>query len=295
MLSFTMIILVLAQLVIPEYSSPMPYNDAFMYGDIYARVIFVESSGDLNDGADWKEQQSIEDWTLDQQLNAKEQIQKAFDWWKVMTPKAHTKFSATYETYNTKQEPVSDMSDLTWMNEIGSKIYPAYSEEWFSDKLIYGAESDRVTRLADNSFIIFVVNNKKTQRLFTGDMLGKYFVGIPVIILVTDGYTYADGLAASTAHEIGHIFGALDEYRLSDPNCTDKGGYLQIENQNAEGCLYNEPSIMKYPRIPFATFQTSAITLAQVGYRDDNCNGVIDPLDNDKINHCFYYYLPLIP
>lgn len=289
-----LLLTILSLLVQNSYESPVPYNNAFMYGNIYVRVIFVESIGNAADGLDWKEQESIEDWTAEQQVDITNRADAAFKWWEAVTPKAKTKFIVNYSMEYTKQEPVVNLLDYTWINEIGSKLYPQYSTNWFSSKFEYGTEDDRKYYNADNAFVVFVVNNHKTEKLLSRNALGLY-LDDSIIVILTDGYSNTRyGFSSALAHEIGHIFGALDEYPESNPSCTELGGYLRVENRNAAQCPNSTDSIMKYSITSFLSYQNSSYTLAQVGYRDEDCDGIIEPLDDDNTNMCTTIYLPLM-
>ena len=52
-----------------------------------------------------------------------------------------------------------------------------------------------------------------------------------------------ENMDAVSAHETGHIFGALDEYSCE---CYWQSGYLDYPNENcANGCELDENSIMR--------------------------------------------------
>jgi hypothetical protein len=77
------------------------------------------------------------------------------------------------------------------------------------------------------------------------------------------------------AHETGHVFGAGDEYAESKCDPKERFGFLQVENGNCELATQNHvPCIMS--RNSWAMCEYSR---GQLGWRDSNGDGVLDPLD----------------
>lgn len=84
-----------------------------------------------------------------------------------------------------------------------------------------------------------------------------------------------DNMDRIVAHETGHIFGAADEYAESKCDCKERWGYLEVENGNCELCVpRQEPCIMSHNAWAMCTY-----TRGQLGWRDSNGDGVLDPLD----------------
>ncbi len=85
----------------------------------------------------------------------------------------------------------------------------------------------------------------------------------------------SDNMDRIVAHETGHIFGAADEYAESKCDCSERCGYLQVENGNCElGASAQVPCIMSHNAWAMCSY-----TRGHLGWRDSNGDGVLDPLD----------------
>ncbi len=150
----------------------------------------------------------------------------------------------------------------------------------------------------DWAFTLYCVDSLKTSTgafpdgafAYTFDLFGPYAVAT----WNNDGYTPAlfDGVLA---HEIGHVFGALDEYKPTAPGYPSTGnlysGYLWVKNGNAvKGGTTDLPCIMRGGQEGIAayddTVDPSALdggicpsTRGQIGWRDANGNGIPDVVD----------------
>jgi len=90
----------------------------------------------------------------------------------------------------------------------------------------------------------------------------------------------APASANTLAHEIGHIFGAADQYNALTPDqCAAQWGYLQVTNQNAIGCASNQESIMKWAHSAYLSGSVDPYAAGQIGWRDSNSNGVHDAVE----------------
>jgi hypothetical protein len=84
-----------------------------------------------------------------------------------------------------------------------------------------------------------------------------------------------DDMDHVTAHEAAHIFGAADEYAESKCDPKQRFGYLRVENGNCElGTQSPVPCIMARN-----TWAMCDYTRGQLGWRDSNGNGILDPID----------------
>ncbi len=85
-----------------------------------------------------------------------------------------------------------------------------------------------------------------------------------------------------TAHENGHLFGALDEYAGSGCTTSQYSGYLGIYNTNCENGTPTENSIMRSSTsqlIAYGNHQASTPVRGMVGWRDSDGDGLYDPID----------------
>jgi hypothetical protein len=86
---------------------------------------------------------------------------------------------------------------------------------------------------------------------------------------------------AVAAHEVGHIFHAYDQYSSANQSCTQRAGYLDVENQNSQhsGCLMNDISIMRGQIYPYQANAIDQYAAGQIGWRDSDGDNIFDPLD----------------
>jgi hypothetical protein len=86
---------------------------------------------------------------------------------------------------------------------------------------------------------------------------------------------------AVAAHEMGHIFLALDQYSAARVPCTTRAGYLDVENQNSlyGSCASNVSSIMRGQVWPYASGAIDDYARGQIGWWDSDGDGLLDPVD----------------
>ncbi|MGB6680980.1 MAG: hypothetical protein WBF08_06635, partial [Candidatus Bathyarchaeia archaeon] len=118
---------------------------------------------------------------------------------------------------------------------------------------------------------------------FTDGWFGYAYLGGPFMVMTydNDGY-FLWNMEAVTAHEMGHIFYAADEYSgawsAADPS--REWGYLAVENQNSEdGGSSNYVCIMRGQVYPYSSGAVCPYTRGHVGWRDSDIDGIMDILD----------------
>jgi hypothetical protein len=95
-----------------------------------------------------------------------------------------------------------------------------------------------------------------------------------------------DDLGNVVAHEIGHVFGAADEVWADGSDCGTGStcdiefGYLSVENQNCnrrpQQCALDRPDcVMRVGDLDYLC----PYSAGQVGWRDSDSDGVVDPID----------------
>lgn len=140
----------------------------------------------------------------------------------------------------------------------------------------------RQTYGTDWAFTIFVVDSSAdADNRFSDGHFAYAYLGGPFMVMTSGNNGYGIGnMDAVAAHEIGHIFRALDQYATANVACDAVSGYLQIENQNSQqGCASDVPSIMRGQISPFANAQIDDFARGQLGWADGNGNGVLDVVD----------------
>ena len=232
-----------------------------------------------------------EDWTSTEESNAINEIYDGLDWW---TDNAadNTNISWFYDiNYGvpTSYEPITRpyTDEQHWIQEamqaFGYTAYPGYKDnvrDYLNDlRDSYGT---------DWAFAIFLVDSSADA---DGLMSDNYFAYAwltgphTVMTYDNDGYGISN-MDAVTAHEVGHIFGALDQYASSFCYCTQTGGYLNIENQNCDNsCDSDVASIMRSQVAPFTNNAIDDYAKGQLGWRDTDSDGVLDPIEqSDSTN-----------
>jgi hypothetical protein len=241
-----------------------------MAGHVAVRLVFVESDG--------SRVPSRIDWTAEQKQRVRLEIDEALRWWERNLPLAHVRFSIQEVTLATGYEPI-DM----WLADEGLWIGDALRNLGFSGDSYFAMAYEAAYQLrsetgSDWATTIFVVASGGTN----GGRFADDHIGGPFLVLTDEVGPYQQSdLAAIAAHELAHVFGALDQYRAAKTPCDRRSGYLDHPSSNSQsgGCPLNEPSIMIEPVGSFQHNHIDPSALAQLGYLDSDHDGLIDPLD----------------
>jgi hypothetical protein len=267
----------------------------FMLGSVAVTPVLLESNGLVDP--------STEDWTADEIDAVLDNVAEGMQWWvdtlanfgrpetdEPWTPPVHTLEFVIDETFATTPvespyEPITRPSDA----------YSQYVGAFLSDQGYDGGSltleeamrdfnhQQRLKHETNWAFTIFVVDSSNdSDDMF--DPSGSFL----------QAFGFAGGLffvtpsarpASTYAHETGHMFWARDEYPNSG-HYTDQRGYYNAQNTNAvDGApdgFVQEPSIMTAGTLLQEAYfdNTSAdSTLAQVGWRDSDEDGIFDLLD----------------
>jgi hypothetical protein len=141
----------------------------------------------------------------------------------------------------------------------------------------------RETYDTDWAFTLFVVDSSEDDDDRFADGIFAYaYTGGPFAVLTYGNAGYGiENMDSVAAHEIGHIFYALDQHEGARQPCTRRAGYLGVENQNSlhGDCTSDEPSIMRSHVEPFAAGAVDAYARGQLGWRDSDGDGILDPVD----------------
>ncbi|MCX6363082.1 MAG: hypothetical protein NTW58_02710 [Actinobacteria bacterium] len=193
-------------------------------------------------------------------------------------------------TVTTRFEPISRpsgqfnkdyrLSDAGWRWQIMDKL--GYAHDGIDDSpLPERAYADSVRREtgADWAFVLYVVDSLRDADgmfpdgaiAYTADLYGPYMV----LTYDNDGYRFRH-FDAVLAHEMGHVFGALDEYAPPRPGYPSTGelasGYLGVRNRNAlKGGTTDLPCIMRGSQATLDAFAMGELcpsSVGQTGLRD---------------------------
>ncbi len=257
----------------------------FMLGRIAVTPVFLESDGSID--------ASTENWTPSQINQVLSNIQTGLNWWtQLLATKSsvHTLewvIDTTFATnlIPTPYEPIARNSNAysMWVSKFLSDVGFAGNSN-LDDNIRAFNNSQREKLDTDWSFTIFVVNSQND-----GD--GSFAPGGSF----SRAFAFAGGLfevvpstrpASTFTHETGHMFWARDEY-IGGGNYTQRRGYYNAQNTNAIDLnptqnFQQELSIMSAGstlQTAYDTLVTSDATLAQIGWKDSDQDGIFDVLD----------------
>ena len=250
----------------------------FMAGSVSVGIVLVESNGLLDP--------STEDWTNDEKQLVFSEIVAALNWWAEREPRANLSF--VYDDHfssplPTRVEPITRpyYDQQYWIADAMGALgftAPAY----FTRVRDYNNHL-RAAYHTDWAFTIFVVDSSNdADHRFSDSYFAYAYLGGPFLVMTSgnDGYGPYN-MDAVAAHEMGHIFHALDQYYSAYQACTLRSGYLYIENQNSQygGCASSVNSIMRGQTYPYWAKALDPYAAGQIGWRDSDGDNILDPLD----------------
>jgi hypothetical protein len=283
---------------------------AYAAGRVAVGVVFLESDG--------TRMRSTEDWSRedpsrpgqDRRQLALEKIQNALDWWNAQSPDGSLELflpaAGAYgapQTLKTGYEPIrmdvangwggrrNVLSDAAWRWQAMGRLgfgHDASDDQPYPETLY----ADRLRRRndADWAFVVYVVDSLRDADgmfrngavAYTADLFGPY----TMLSYDNDGYGF-DNFDAVLAHEMGHVFGALDEYAPPSPGYPSTGdltsGYLGVRNRNAvRGGSTDLPCIMRGSDAMLGAFALGDLcpsTVGQTGLRDTDADTRPDVVD----------------
>lgn len=266
------------------YGAEFDDTGEFMLGRVAVTPVFLESNGSID--------ANTENWNPAQINQVLSNIQTGLNWWtQLLATKSsvHTLsfvIDTTYATtpVATPYEPISRRSDdhNLWAGKFLADL--GFSGASTIDRVRAFNNSQREKLDTDWAFTIFVANSQAD-----GD--GGFATGGSF----TRAFAFAGGLyqvvpstrpISTYTHETGHMFWARDEY-TGGGRYTDRRGYYNAQNTNAfDGNptqnFQQELSIMSAGstlQTAYDTIVTADATLAQIGWKDSDRDGIFDVLD----------------
>ncbi|KAB8141494.1 hypothetical protein F8S13_19005 [Chloroflexia bacterium SDU3-3] len=259
---------------IADGASDLPPS-AFLAGSIAVRLVFVESDG--------SKEPSTENWSAEQRAGVERQVRAALDWWEARVPNAHASFTLVSQAAATGYEPISHglAEEHLWASEALDALGFSGSDHF---EQAYAADNAIRSQLhTDWATTIFVINSANDpDGRFSDNYFAYAYVGGPFMVFTSDASSYGfERLPVVISHELGHIFGALDQYESANVPCATRGGYLGVASTNSQynQCGTSEPSIMLDPVKAYPIGAIDSAALGQVGYRDSDGDHIPDPLD----------------
>jgi hypothetical protein len=231
--------------------APSSYQTSeFMAGTIVASVVFVESSGGT--GYCSPADSQTENWDATRRSQVLGEISAGLSFW---TSRADRPSPLTFVlddrgTQPTSCEPIKhSMGDEEkWIADVLKAMgrSGATPSNYYSEARAYAA-SRRASLGADWAYTIFVVDSlADSDGLFSDGYFAYAYLNGPFMVMTYDNDGWGIGyMNLVTAHESGHIFGALDEYPSSGCSTGDSFGYLNASNASCNnGGITTDKSIM---------------------------------------------------
>ncbi len=254
----------------------------YMIGRVAVGLVLVESDGSI------EPDQST--WTTVQRQNVISKVRAGLDWWAARQPEAHLSFliddHATLPI-PTGYEPINhaQAAEGLWISDVMAHM--GYTTTTYFNRVRTYVNDLRNQYQTDWAFTIFVVNSSgDPDGAFSDGYFAYAYVGGPFLVMTYDNGNYGiDHMDAVAAHEVGHIFRALDQYASANIPCTTASGYLNVENQNSQrpGCASDRPSIMRGGISPYLNDAIDPLASGQIGWRDSDADGILDPIDTTPV------------
>lgn len=249
----------------------------YLAGRVAVNIVFVQCDG----GVDACSQTT--GWTAGKKSSVLSEIQAGMNWWAQRNSAAGISFVYNDVTVNTGYEPIgrSSADEGLWVAQVMSRL--GYNDADYYDR-VYSYNNDRRDAAgADWSFTYFVVDSQQdADGQFSDGFFAYAYLGGPFSVMTYDNDGYGiNNMDAVAAHEMGHIFYALDEYYDSGCTAAQHAGYLNGFNLNCEDSGGNAPSacIMRGDVPPYNSNSVCAHTQKMLGWTDANSNSKLDILD----------------
>jgi len=260
-------------------SAPGYYQTSeFMIGRVAVGIILPESDGSLDP--------STEDWTVEERQLVHNEIVAGMNWWAAREPRANLTFY--YDDHftsplSTGYEPInrSHSDQGLWIGQVMGEL--GYSASSYFARVRDYNNALRNQYQTNWAFTIFVVDSSNDRdNKFSDGYFAYAYLGGPFMVMTYGNNGYGSGnMDAVAAHEMGHIFRALDQYYSAHQACTYRSGYLYVENQNSQygNCSSNETSIMRGQVWPYRSGAIDYYARGQVGWWDSDGDDILDPVD----------------
>ena len=278
----------------------------FMAGKIAVGIILPESNGSYD--------ASTENWSELHKNLVISKIQNAMNWWANMNPNGHLSFVYDiHPSVPTHYEPISHSTaeDDLWINDVFAQL--GYTKSYFISNARDYLNAIRNQYHTDWAVVAIVADSyQDADGLFPDGYFGYTYVNPGLIIMTYDNDGWGiNNMNSVMAHEFAHDFGAADEYCSPGYACCWGGydydgwgnnySYLYIPNSNCDaGCDKNHNGVCDgNETTPNSGCQncTSCVQVSclmrggaisdgldvaskqQVGIRDSDGDGILDPMD----------------
>ncbi len=283
--------------ILPEDAPGRYSNSDIMIGNVFVRVVLLESNGQIDD--------STENWSSDRIEVVKSEISEGLQWWEDTFDKycpnspvdLNFQIDFTYADtpFQTSYEPIIHRStdDYLWVSEfLVSQGYAGGSSRSAVNSSLRDYNYDmRLANNCDWSYTIFIADSlNDPDGKFTNSYFAYAWISGPRLQLTYDNNGWGiEDMSIVVAHESGHIFCALDEYNVGNTYSSgssswqEVGGYYGVQNLNAWDSPYGQTySIMAGSSLQHNAWMnhiSSESSLQMIGWRDSDGDGLIDYLD----------------
>lgn len=259
-----------------EYSSLAPgyyQTSSYMIGSVAVGIILPESNG------------GSENWSQERIDSVLAKIVQGMDWW-IDKSEGKARLTVYYDVplenlgATCEYEPIeisSIFSDAWIVNTLGTLGYYDIYANGTSLTLAY-INDMRTKYDTDWGFCVYVADSyNDTDGCFPDGAYSFAYRNGPMVVMTYDcgswGHSRMDQVFR---HEVGHIFGAADEY-CGSYSCCDFGsyGYLGIANAN---CSYNNPDSVSCV-MRDCSDNLCSYTRGQIGWLDTDEDSILDPID----------------
>ena len=225
----------------------------FMAGTIVYSVVFVESSGGT--GYCSPADPQTENWDQSRRNAVLSEIGAGLSFWTARSnrPSPLTFVLDDRGTQPTSCEPISrpgrgaSSDEPKWVADVLTAMgFPATTGNYYTVARSFAA-SRRAALGADWGYLIFVVDSlNDPDGSFTNNESAYGYYNGPFMVMTYDNDGWGIGyMNLVTAHETGHVFGALDEYASSGCSTADSWGYLNVADSSCNnGGVTTDKSIM---------------------------------------------------
>lgn len=257
--------------------TPGPYQTSeYMIGTVSVAIVLPESIG------------GTEEWSMSRISSVVAEIVQGAEWWAARAdhaPGVTFYYHAPPENLGVpcQFEPISLPSYQVsgWFTEVMGGL--GYSGADYFSLIRQYVNDVRRQNGTDWGFCVFVVDSlNDVDGCFSDGRFSYAYLFGPMCVMTYDcgawGHSRMDQVFR---HEIGHIFGAGDEYCSPGYGCCDSGmyGYLHVVNGNcAKDNPNSVPCVMKD-----VTSNLCEYTRWHVGWRDSDGDGIWDPVDTSVV------------
>jgi hypothetical protein len=249
----------------------------YLLGEVAVIVFLPESDGSIDP--------SLEDWTQTEMDNVTSEAIEAFDWW-LAEAKWREIIFYLVPAYQvpTGYEPItrSAWDEELWIPDCLEHM--GYVPAEYPLTMYTYANDVRDSLGTDWVMIAFCVDSSNDEDgMFDNGMFAYADWRLKFMMTYDNASWGIDKMDEVFAHESAHVFGSLDEYYGTWAVCTERDGYLAVENQNSVepdgpgGCLMNHPLCIM--RSPIGSPTICRFTRGQIGWWDSDRDSIPDVLD----------------